>query len=307
MTWLTPAVGGTGFATSSPAAARTGFVVWPEPRGECRVTARPRRRLESAALFERAHAVTPGGVNSPVRAFNAVGGTPRFIERAAGPVPRRRRRHRVRRPGLQLGPDAARPRAPRGARRRARGRRPRHVVRHPDPARGRARRGDRRAHPGREGPPRVLGHRGDDVRDPAGPRVHRPRARREVRRLLPRPRRLAAGPGRLRAGHLRGPRHARCPGGLDRRAPWCCPTTTPRRSSAAFAEHGDRDRLRDHRGGARQHGRGPAGARLQPAARRDLRAARRAVRQRRGDDRLPGHPLRATGASTAPSRAGRPT
>ncbi|MGH3369627.1 MAG: glutamate-1-semialdehyde 2,1-aminomutase [Nocardioidaceae bacterium] len=39
----------------------------------------------SAALFGRARAVTPGGVNSPVRAFNAVGGTPRFIERAAGP------------------------------------------------------------------------------------------------------------------------------------------------------------------------------------------------------------------------------
>ncbi len=39
----------------------------------------------SAALFERAHAVTPGGVNSPVRAFNAVGGTPRFIGRAQGP------------------------------------------------------------------------------------------------------------------------------------------------------------------------------------------------------------------------------
>ena len=29
--------------------------------------------------------MTPGGVNSPVRAFNAVGGTPRFIERAQGP------------------------------------------------------------------------------------------------------------------------------------------------------------------------------------------------------------------------------
>ncbi len=29
--------------------------------------------------------MTPGGVNSPVRAFNAVGGTPRFFERAAGP------------------------------------------------------------------------------------------------------------------------------------------------------------------------------------------------------------------------------
>jgi glutamate-1-semialdehyde 2,1-aminomutase len=38
----------------------------------------------SAALFARAHAVTPGGVNSPVRAFNAVGGTPRFIESARG-------------------------------------------------------------------------------------------------------------------------------------------------------------------------------------------------------------------------------
>ena len=34
---------------------------------------------ESAALFERALAVTPGGVNSPVRAFRAVGGTPRFM------------------------------------------------------------------------------------------------------------------------------------------------------------------------------------------------------------------------------------
>jgi glutamate-1-semialdehyde 2,1-aminomutase len=39
----------------------------------------------SAALFDRARAVTPGGVNSPVRAFNAVGGTPRFIESARGP------------------------------------------------------------------------------------------------------------------------------------------------------------------------------------------------------------------------------
>ncbi len=38
----------------------------------------------SRALFERALAVTPGGVNSPVRAFTAVGGTPRFIESASG-------------------------------------------------------------------------------------------------------------------------------------------------------------------------------------------------------------------------------
>ena len=36
------------------------------------------------ALFNRAQAVIPGGVNSPVRAFKAVGGTPRFITRAQG-------------------------------------------------------------------------------------------------------------------------------------------------------------------------------------------------------------------------------
>jgi glutamate-1-semialdehyde 2,1-aminomutase len=35
-------------------------------------------------LFERARGLFPGGVNSPVRAWGAVGGTPRFIARAAG-------------------------------------------------------------------------------------------------------------------------------------------------------------------------------------------------------------------------------
>jgi glutamate-1-semialdehyde 2,1-aminomutase len=36
-------------------------------------------------LFARAQETTPGGVNSPVRAFRSVGGTPRFITRAEGP------------------------------------------------------------------------------------------------------------------------------------------------------------------------------------------------------------------------------
>ncbi len=36
------------------------------------------------ALFERARQLIPGGVNSPVRAFRAVGGTPRFVQRAQG-------------------------------------------------------------------------------------------------------------------------------------------------------------------------------------------------------------------------------
>jgi glutamate-1-semialdehyde 2,1-aminomutase len=39
----------------------------------------------SEALFQRALAVVPGGVNSPVRAFKSVGGTPRFMVRGEGP------------------------------------------------------------------------------------------------------------------------------------------------------------------------------------------------------------------------------
>ena len=40
--------------------------------------------MTNEELFQRAQAVIPGGVNSPVRAFRAVGGTPRFIARAEG-------------------------------------------------------------------------------------------------------------------------------------------------------------------------------------------------------------------------------
>jgi glutamate-1-semialdehyde 2,1-aminomutase len=39
----------------------------------------------SQALFDRARAIVPGGVNSPVRAFRAVGGTPRFMDHGSGP------------------------------------------------------------------------------------------------------------------------------------------------------------------------------------------------------------------------------
>ncbi len=40
--------------------------------------------MKNAELFERAKKVIPGGVNSPVRAFKKVGGTPRFIDKARG-------------------------------------------------------------------------------------------------------------------------------------------------------------------------------------------------------------------------------
>ncbi len=43
------------------------------------------RQHNSERLFAEAQELLPGGVSSPVRAFKAVGGTPRFIERGAGP------------------------------------------------------------------------------------------------------------------------------------------------------------------------------------------------------------------------------
>ncbi len=52
------------------------------PSPELRPDVRPLPR--SAALLERARRVIPGGVNSPVRAFRAVGGTPPFFVRGSG-------------------------------------------------------------------------------------------------------------------------------------------------------------------------------------------------------------------------------
>ena len=49
------------------------------------MTAHPHHRRRSARAFERAQRVLVGGVNSPVRAFRAVGGEPLFIERGEGP------------------------------------------------------------------------------------------------------------------------------------------------------------------------------------------------------------------------------
>ena len=42
-------------------------------------------RVRSQAAFERSSRLIPGGVNSPARAFGAVGGQPLFIARGEGP------------------------------------------------------------------------------------------------------------------------------------------------------------------------------------------------------------------------------
>ena len=44
----------------------------------------PRVQTQSEKLFDESLTLFPGGVNSPVRAFGAVGGTPRFIAKAQG-------------------------------------------------------------------------------------------------------------------------------------------------------------------------------------------------------------------------------
>ena len=158
----------------------------------------------SAAAFERAQAVIPGGVNSPVRAFGNVGGTPRFLASAHGAYVTDVDGNEYVDLVGSWGPallghahpevvDAVREAAGRGLSFGA-----------PDGHRGRARRRDPvpRA-PGREGPPGVDRHRGDDDRAAPRTRVHRPRPGHQVRRQLPRARRRAAGLRRLRRRHPR--------------------------------------------------------------------------------------------------------
>ena len=54
------------------------------PRGRHPYNPPPIMAKHSETLFQRAQDVIPGGVNSPVRAFRGVGGSPLFIETAQG-------------------------------------------------------------------------------------------------------------------------------------------------------------------------------------------------------------------------------
>ena len=212
----------------------------------------------------------------------------------------RRRRQRLRRLRLLLGPADPRPRAsgdPRGGRR---GRRPGHVLRRADGGRGGARGGRHGAHAvGRHAADDVVGHRGVDERDPARPRGDRPRQAPEVRRRLPRARRRAAGPGRVRAGHAGHPVLARRPGG--RRGGHRGRALERRRGRAA------RVRRAPAGGGAGgalpgQHGPDPARGGLPRAAARPLHGLRHAAGLRRGHHRLPGRPGRRAGTHGCAAR-----
>ena len=138
-----------------------------------------RRPTSRAAAFERASQVIPGGVNSPARAFGAVGGSPLFIARGRRAVPLRPRRQPLPRLHRLVGADDPRPL----------------------PTRRSSRRPSRRSGTGRATAPRASSRRelaelvieavpsvemvrfvssGTEATmsaDPARPRVHRPRPR----------------------------------------------------------------------------------------------------------------------------------
>ena len=197
----------------------------------------------------------------------------------------RRRRPRVRRPGLLVGADDPRARAP-GGPRRGRRRRPAAASRSVRRPRARSR-SPRRSSPGSRRSSRCGWC-------PAAPR-RRCRAIRLARGFTGRTKVVKfAGcyhghvDALLAAAGLRRRDVRRCPTPRASPAPAAadthrrCRTTTSPRVEAAFAEHGGRDRLRHHRGGRRQHGRRAAGPGFNggaaPRSRRARRAARSATR-----------------------------
>ena len=147
--------------------------------------------------------VIPGGVNSPVRAFRAVGGAPVFISRCRGRLPPWGRRTAVILDfvgswgPMILGhahPDvvAATCAMPLSAARATGAPTELEVVFAETLC---------ALYPSMDmGARRLERHRGDDERSPRCARLHRPRCRGEVRRLLPRPRRLPAREERQAAG-----------------------------------------------------------------------------------------------------------
>ena len=146
---------------------------------------------KSDQLFATAQNLIPGGVNSPVRAFRGVGGTPRFIRSARGATITDvdgQHLHRLRR---FVGADDPRSRRRRSRRCGAGSRSRRHELRSTDRARGASsREEDRRRGPfDRDGAHGEQRHRSDDVGHSPRARLHWPDEDREVRRLLSRARR----------------------------------------------------------------------------------------------------------------------
>ena len=258
------------------------------------MTTSDRRTTASEALFARARAVTPGGVNSPVRAFNAVGGTPRFIRSARGAwltdVDGNEYVDLVCSWGAMLlghaHPEVQAAVAAAVARGTSYGTPTEPEVELAEEIVGRTPIDQVRfVSSGTEATMSAIrlarGVTGRDVVVKFAGCYHG-----HVDSLL-----AAAGSGLATFAAARHPRRTGVLHGPDPGAALQRPGGRDGRLRRARRP----DRLPDHRGRPRQHGRRPAAARLQRLPRRDLRGPRRAVRQRRGDDRLPGQPARPVG------------
>ena len=158
----------------------------------------------SQQLFDRAAALVPGGVNSPVRAFGAVGGTPRFMASARGPYLTDADGNEYVDLVCSWGPmilghahpavvEAVRDAAGRGTSYGA-----------PTPGEVELAEEIVARTPAEKVRLVNSGTEATMSRDPAGARLHRPRQGREVRRVLPRARRLAARRGRAPASRRSG-------------------------------------------------------------------------------------------------------
>ena len=207
----------------------------------------------------------------------------------------RRRRQSVCRLCRILGSDDRRPQPPGRARRGGA-----HRARWPELRRAQsARSRDGRNHraPGAErgdGAHGQLGHRGHAVGDPPGARRHGPVADRQVRRLLPRPRRLVPGQGRQRCAHLWRADVSRRAQGAGR--PHAHPALQRlRRGHRAVRRMRRRHRRPDHRAGRRERELPAAARRLPAAPAVAVHGPRRAAGLRRGDDRVPGRAWRRAG------------
>ena len=172
-------------------------------------------RTKSERSLPRRLKYIPGGVNSPVRAFRAVGGQPFFVNKAKGarvwdvdgneyvdyvgtwgPAILGHAHPRI----IEAVQAAAEHGTSFGI---------------PNPFEVHDGEADLRLGAERaEGADVQLGHRGHHVGHPPGARLHEARQDHQVRRLLPRPRGLAAGEGRLRRADVREPRQRRGAGGV---------------------------------------------------------------------------------------------
>ena len=196
-------------------------------------------RSASAAAFDRARKVIPGGVNSPARAFGAVGGTPLFIARGEGPylfdIDGNRYLDFIGSWGpMILGhchPSGGGSDDPRAQERLEL----RRAVRTRNRTRGA---GGRGRSVGGDGAVRLQRHRGDDERDPPRARVHRPRPHRQVRRVLSRPRRFAARLRRVQRADARRPQQPRRSQGLHRRHARAAASTTWQSLADVFRAQG---------------------------------------------------------------------